>query len=148
MSAFSTPPWFPRAKKIFWLSVVFGVVAWSLWLLYLKLCAEVASDPAARALLVSGVETVWSGVEIPAYADRITRKDWRGKNITLERFAEMARFNYGSTVVVLLPQGVAASAEAVSPPAVEKANGKLLAPNTATGPSATWYWRRSARGKG
>ena len=54
MSAFSTPPWFPRAKKIFWLSVVFGVVAWSLWLLYLKLCAEVASDPAARALLVSG----------------------------------------------------------------------------------------------
>jgi len=59
------------------------------------------------ALLVSGVETVWSGEEIPAYGDRITRKDWRGKNITLERFAEMARFNYGSTVIVLLPPGVA-----------------------------------------
>ena len=59
------------------------------------------------ALLVSGVETVWSGVEIPAYGDRITRKDCRGKNITLERFAEMARFNYGSTVIVLLPPGVA-----------------------------------------
>ena len=59
------------------------------------------------ALLVSGVETVWSGMEIPAYGDRITRKDWRDKGITLERFAEMARFNYGSTVIVLLPPGVA-----------------------------------------
>ncbi len=60
------------------------------------------------ALLVSGVETVWSGVEIPAYADAITRKDYRGKGIVLERFAEMARFNYGSTVIVLLPKRVAA----------------------------------------
>ena len=59
------------------------------------------------ALLVSGVETVWSGVEIPAYGDRITTKDYRGQGITLERFAEMARFNYGSTVIVLLPKGVA-----------------------------------------
>ena len=59
------------------------------------------------ALLVSGVETVWSGVEIPRYADAITRKDWRGKGIVLERFGEMARFNYGSTVIVLLPPGVA-----------------------------------------
>ncbi|MNG89125.1 hypothetical protein D3C79_479800 [compost metagenome] len=42
----------------------------------------------------------------------------------------------------------AARAEAVSPPATEKANGKLLAPNTATGPRATWRWRRSARGRG
>ncbi|WP_312684014.1 archaetidylserine decarboxylase [Stenotrophomonas chelatiphaga] len=59
------------------------------------------------ALLVSGVETVWSGEEIPHYGDRITRKDYRGQGITLERFAEMARFNYGSTVIVLLPPGVA-----------------------------------------
>ena len=59
------------------------------------------------ALLVSGVETVWSGEEIPAYGDRVTRKDYRGRGIVLERFAEMARFNYGSTVIVLLPPGVA-----------------------------------------
>ena len=57
------------------------------------------------ALLVSGVESVWSGIEIPDYADEIVRKDWRGKGIVLERFAEMARFNYGSTVIVLLPPG-------------------------------------------
>ena len=59
------------------------------------------------ALLVSGIETVWSGVEIPAYGDRISRKDWRGRDITLRKFDEMARFNYGSTVIVLLPPGVA-----------------------------------------
>jgi phosphatidylserine decarboxylase len=67
------------------------------------------------ALLVSGVETVWSGEEIPAYGDRITRKDWRGKGIVLERFAEMARFNYGSTVIVLLPRGVAELAADLRP---------------------------------
>ena len=59
------------------------------------------------ALLVSGVETVWGGVEIPPYGGPITVKDYRERNITLERFAEMARFNYGSTVIVLLPKGVA-----------------------------------------
>ena len=59
------------------------------------------------ALLVSGVETVWSGEEIPAYGRGITVKDYRGEDIVLDRFEEMARFNYGSTVVVLLPPGVA-----------------------------------------
>lgn len=59
------------------------------------------------ALLVSGVETVWGGVEIPPYGHTITRKDYRGRGITLERFAEMARFNYGSTVIVLLPKDAA-----------------------------------------
>ena len=32
----------------------------------------------------------------------------------------------------------AASAEIVSPPATEKAKGKLLAPKTATGPKGIW----------
>lgn len=57
------------------------------------------------ALLVSGVETVWNGVNIPAYASAPTRTDFRGRNIRLERFAEMARFNYGSTVILLFPAG-------------------------------------------
>lgn len=62
------------------------------------------------ALLVSGVETVWNGVEIPAYADQVIVRDYRtaAQPVQLERFAEMARFNYGSTVIVLLPPGVAA----------------------------------------
>ena len=64
------------------------------------------------ALLVSGVETVWSGIEIPPYGGPVTVKDYRGGDgkgqpIVLDRFAEMARFNYGSTAIVLLPKGVA-----------------------------------------
>ena len=57
------------------------------------------------ALLVSGVETVWNGVNIPAYANAPRHLDFRGRNITLDRFAEMARFNYGSTVILLFPEG-------------------------------------------
>jgi phosphatidylserine decarboxylase len=55
------------------------------------------------ALLVSSVSTVWSGLTIPPYASRIVRTDFRGRGIRLERFAEMGRFNMGSTVIVLLP---------------------------------------------
>lgn len=60
------------------------------------------------ALLVSGVETVWNGVEIPPYAGRVFERDYEHRHppVHLERFAEMARFNYGSTVIVLLPEGV------------------------------------------
>jgi phosphatidylserine decarboxylase len=82
------------------------------------------------ALLVSGVETVWSGVEIPRYGGAITRKDWRGRGIALERFAEMARFNYGSTVIVLLPPGVAELApelSAESPVRLGQALARLVA---------------------
>jgi phosphatidylserine decarboxylase len=56
------------------------------------------------ALLVSGVESVWNGEEIPPYAHQPIRRDWRGQGVTLERFAEMARFNYGSTVILLFPR--------------------------------------------
>lgn len=59
------------------------------------------------ALLVSGVETVWGGVEIPQYGDRVLEKRYDDAGIELARFEEMARFNYGSTVIVLLPPGVA-----------------------------------------
>ena len=56
------------------------------------------------AMLVSGVETVWSGVEIPPYASTIVRKDWRGRGIRLNRFDELGRFNMGSTAILLLPK--------------------------------------------
>ena len=55
------------------------------------------------AILVSGVETVWRGVEIPPYASRIVTRDYPPGEVTLERHAEMARFNMGSTVIILLP---------------------------------------------
>ncbi|HEX7731804.1 MAG TPA: phosphatidylserine decarboxylase, partial [Rhodanobacter sp.] len=59
------------------------------------------------AILVSSVATVWDGLVIPPYASSIRRKSFAGRNVTLERFAEMARFNMGSTVILLLPEGMA-----------------------------------------
>lgn len=59
------------------------------------------------AILVSSVATVWDGLVIPPYASSVRRKSFAGQGITLERFAEMARFNMGSTVIVLLPAGSA-----------------------------------------
>ena len=77
------------------------------------------------ALLVSGVETVWSGIEIPQYGRRITVKDYRRQHIELPRFAEMARFNYGSTVIVMLPQRVTALAERLGPEDAERLGERL-----------------------
>jgi phosphatidylserine decarboxylase len=57
------------------------------------------------AVLVSSVSTVWDGLVIPPYAPGIRRKSFAGRAIRLERFAEMGRFNMGSTVIVLLPPG-------------------------------------------
>lgn len=59
------------------------------------------------AMLVSGVETVWGGVEIPPYARAPVRRDYRAASppVELARFGELGRFHMGSTVVVLLPPG-------------------------------------------
>ena len=57
------------------------------------------------AMLVSGITTVWSGKVVPAYARAIARRDWRGRGVRLARFVEMARFEMGSTVIVLVPSG-------------------------------------------
>src|SRR5690606_23366994 len=77
------------------------------------------------ALLVSGVETVWSGEEIPAYGRSITAKGWTSEEIVLERFEEMARFNYGSTVIVLLPPGAAGGTGVTAGAAPGPADGRL-----------------------
>lgn len=66
------------------------------------------------AMLVSSVETVWSGLEIPPYASTITHKHWLEKRIRLERFAEMGRFNMGSTVILLLPPAHSAKLSVVA----------------------------------
>lgn len=58
------------------------------------------------AMLVSGVQTVWGGEEIPPYARSIRRRDFGAHGPQLHRFDEMARFNMGSTVIVLVPPGI------------------------------------------
>lgn len=59
------------------------------------------------AMLVSGVETVWGGVEIPPYAKTMVTRDFRGvqPEVRLARGAELGRFNMGSTVILLIPKG-------------------------------------------
>ncbi|MFN0180914.1 MAG: archaetidylserine decarboxylase [Gemmatimonadales bacterium] len=76
------------------------------------------------ALLVSGVETVWNGVNIPEYADAPRRTDFRGQGIRLERFAEMARFNYGSTVIALFPAGPV-RLDSFAPQATTRLGGRM-----------------------
>ncbi|MET0226384.1 MAG: archaetidylserine decarboxylase [Dokdonella sp.] len=58
------------------------------------------------AMLVSGIETVWRGVEVPPYASQITRRDYRAAAVRLARGAEMGRFNMGSTAIVLVPDAI------------------------------------------
>ncbi|TAN06994.1 MAG: phosphatidylserine decarboxylase [Rhodanobacteraceae bacterium] len=55
------------------------------------------------AMLVSGITTVWGGVAVPPHARGIVRQDWRGRGIHLPRGAELARFEMGSTAIVLVP---------------------------------------------
>ncbi|MBX3661048.1 MAG: UPF0104 family protein [Burkholderiales bacterium] len=57
MTAQSRTAWIRHAKRTLWLLCVGFVVLWSLWLLYSKLLAEVATDPAAKALIDSGSVT-------------------------------------------------------------------------------------------
>jgi len=55
------------------------------------------------AMLVSSVETVWRGLEIPPYSNRIVTRNYQDRGIRLERDIELGRFNMGSTVIVLFP---------------------------------------------
>ncbi len=63
------------------------------------------------AMLVSSMETVWSGVVTPPRGRKISRGDWSRRGITLQKGEEMGRFNMGSTVILLLPPGAVSSVE-------------------------------------
>ncbi len=56
------------------------------------------------ALFVSGLETVATGVVTPPHGGQTRSWDF-DPAVTLDRGAEMGRFNYGSTVILLLPSG-------------------------------------------
>lgn len=63
------------------------------------------------AMLVSSMETVWSGVVTPPRGKKIVSGDWSRRGIALEKGAEMGRFNMGSTVILLLPPVAVATIE-------------------------------------
>ncbi len=76
---------------------------------------ETAHGPMAvilvGAMLVSSMETTWSGVVTPPRGKRVTRGDWSRRDIQLEKGQEMGRFNMGSTVILLLPAGAVSMLE-------------------------------------
>jgi len=80
------------------------------------------------AMFVAGIETVWSG--LLAHGKRPL--EWRygagqqGQEITLERGAELGRFNMGSTVILLFPPDRVELAPALTQNAPVKV-GELLA---------------------
>ena len=60
------------------------------------------------AMLVASIDTVWSGAVEWRSDGQVEHHDYREQDIVLQRGAEMGRFNYGSTVILLFPnQGFA-----------------------------------------
>lgn len=60
------------------------------------------------AIFVGGIEVVWAGEVTPASAAGGKAKahaDRQAQGVSLERGAEMGRFNLGSTVILLFPSG-------------------------------------------
>jgi phosphatidylserine decarboxylase len=63
------------------------------------------------AMLVSSMETVWSGLVTPPRGKKIVHGDWSRRDIQLKKGQEMGRFNMGSTVILLLPPGAVSAIE-------------------------------------
>ncbi|TAL72370.1 MAG: phosphatidylserine decarboxylase [Rhodanobacter sp.] len=59
------------------------------------------------AMLVSSIATVWDGLVIPPYAAAVGHKRFADNTVALDKFAELGRFNMGSTVIVLFPDRTA-----------------------------------------
>ena len=57
------------------------------------------------AINVAAIETVWDGLITPPKGKGITDKKFGEQNISLKKGEEMGRFNMGSTVILVFPQG-------------------------------------------
>jgi phosphatidylserine decarboxylase len=77
------------------------------------------------AMLVSSMETVWAGTITPPRGLRVSSGDWSRRNISLQKGAELGRFNMGSTVILLLPAGAVASLAELGPDDVVLMGEKL-----------------------
>ncbi len=65
------------------------------------------------AMLVSGIETVWGGPVDRRPGGQLERRQHNGPSLALG--AEMGRFHWGSTVIVLTPEGFLAWRESLAP---------------------------------
>ena len=57
------------------------------------------------AMLVAGIETVWSGPVTPPHGRAPDTERYGDRGMALQRGQEMGRFNTGSTVILLFPKG-------------------------------------------
>lgn len=58
------------------------------------------------AINVAAIETVWDGLITPPKGKSISSKNYTDENISLKKGIEMGRFNMGSTVILLLEDGM------------------------------------------
>ncbi len=58
------------------------------------------------AIFVAGVETVWHGPVTPPAGKWLTRWPYAEGQVSLEKGAELGRFNMGSTVILVFAKGV------------------------------------------
>ena len=80
------------------------------------------------AINVAAIETVWAGLVTPPQRRTVTRVDYTGdERVTIERGAEMGRFNMGSTVIALFEHGCdwSDALEAESPVRVGESLGRV-----------------------
>ncbi len=56
------------------------------------------------AILVASIETVWAGEVTPPTRKQITKWNYAEQDIQLDRGAEMGRFQFGSTVIILFSE--------------------------------------------
>ena len=80
---------------------------------------ETKAGPVAMVLVgainVAAIETVWHGLVTPPTLSTVTRYNYSGKRtISLEKGAEMGRFNMGSTVILLTGSNVRLHANVVA----------------------------------
>ncbi|WP_019625550.1 archaetidylserine decarboxylase [Thioalkalivibrio sp. ALJT] len=82
-------------------------------------CFDTPVGPMAMALIgaqnVGSIETVWAGEVTPPRGRALSVREYPDRDITLERGAEMGRFNLGSSVVLLLPDHPLELAEHLAP---------------------------------
>jgi len=57
------------------------------------------------AIFVGSMETVWQGQVTPPYEKVVRSYDYSDKAFSLSKGDELGRFNMGSTVIILLPEG-------------------------------------------
>ncbi len=55
------------------------------------------------AIFVGSMQSVWHGQINPPYKKQVQHFDYQSEDITLKKGDEMARFNMGSTVILLMP---------------------------------------------